>query len=80
MDYQDSIRKSRKSDEYDFGIDADTLKLDDIQKIKYDLNEEKNRIRLQETHLNKLMRKLKHKENEIEDDKKNLQKRKDCKN
>jgi len=79
MDYQDSMKKSRRSDDFDLGGETDTLKLEDIQKIKFDLNEEKNKIRLQETHLNKLMRKLKHKEAEIEEEKKNLQKRKDCK-
>jgi len=57
--------------------DADGLKLEDIERIKLDLNEEKNKIKFQENRLNKLIKRLKFKEDEIEEEKRFIQKRKD---
>jgi len=57
--------------------EPDGLKLEDIERIKFDLNEEKNKIRFQENRLNKLIKRLKLKEDEIEEEKKFIQKRKD---
>jgi hypothetical protein len=78
FDNQDTSYKLKTTAGFDtMASDADTLKLEDIEKIKFDLNEEKNKIKAQENRLNKLIKKFKLKEEEIEDEKKYIQERKD---
>lgn len=78
FDHHDPTHKVKTSAGFDtLSSDADTLKLEDIERIKFDLNEEKNKIRFQENRLNKLIKKFKQKEDELEDEKKKIQKRKD---
>ena len=57
--------------------EAETLRLEDIEKIKFDLHEEKSNIRYQEDKLNMLIRKFKIQEDKIEEEKRFIQKRKD---
>lgn len=56
----------------------ETLKLSELDKIRFDLNEEKNNLRLQEANFNKLNRKLKLKEAELEQERKTITMKKDC--
>ena len=78
FDHQDVTHKSKNSAAFDtMASEADTLRLEDIERIKYDLNEEKNKIKFQENRLNKLIKRFKLKEEEIEEEKRYIQKRKD---
>ena len=80
FDTQDSSYKIKTSTVFDtMASEVDGLKYEDIERIKFDLNEEKNKIRFQENRLNKLIKRLKLKEDEIEEEKKFIQKRKDGK-
>lgn len=78
MDYQDISYRVKTSAGFDtIASDADTLRLEDIERIKMDLNQEKNKIRLHEDQLNKLMTRFRIKEEEIDYGKKLIEKRKD---
>lgn len=65
-------------DDVVFREEDTTLKLDDLERMKFDLNEEKSKLRKQEIKLSKIHRFLRHKEMQIEIEKKFLQQRKEC--
>lgn len=57
--------------------EAENLGIDDIEKIKFDLLEQKSNMRYQEDKLNMLIRKFKTDEAKIEEEKRFIQKRKE---
>ena len=55
-----------------------TLRLEDLEKIKFDLNEEKSVIRKKEIKLSKIQRILRQKELQLDEHKHDLHRRKEC--